>query len=116
MFINLLVNAAQAIKSQNRHEMGTIKIFAEKDPQSITVHFADDGPGIPEENILKIFDPFYTTKEIGQGTGLGLSISYDIIVNKHGGTIDINSEVGKGTEFIVKLPVSVVTKEGKDHV
>ena len=116
VFINLLVNAAQAIKSQNRHEMGTIKIFAEKDPQSITVHFADDGPGIPEENILKIFDPFYTTKEIGQGTGLGLSISYDIIVNKHGGTIDINSEVGKGTEFIVKLPVSVVTKEGKDHV
>ncbi|MEL7656808.1 MAG: ATP-binding protein, partial [Bacillota bacterium] len=63
-----------------------------------------------------IFDPFFTTKQIGQGTGLGLSISYDIIVNKHGGSIDINSEIGKGTEFTVKLPINTANtaKEGDE--
>lgn len=116
VFINILVNAAQAIKSQNRNEMGNIIIFAEKSDQYIAVHFIDDGPGIPEENLLKIFDPFFTTKEIGQGTGLGLSISYDIIVNKHNGTIDINSELEKGTEFIVKLPVRIDSKEDDTDV
>lgn len=112
VLINILVNAAQAIKSQQRDVMGNITIIAERDDKYIVVHIIDDGPGIPEENLLKLFDPFFTTKEIGQGTGLGLSISYDIIVNKHSGSIDINTEVGKGTEFIVKLPISTIDKEG----
>lgn len=115
VFINILVNAAQAIKSQQRSEMGKITIIAEKNDQFIAVHFIDDGPGIPEENLLKIFDPFFTTKEIGQGTGLGLSISYDIIVNKHGGSIDINSEVGKGTEFVVKLPIATSVRHNDSN-
>ncbi len=112
VFINLLVNAAQAIKEQQRNELGSITIIAEHNEEFIAVHFIDDGPGIPDENRLKIFDPFFTTKEVGQGTGLGLSISYDIIVNKHGGSIDMNTEIGKGTEFIVKLPVAPIVREG----
>lgn len=116
VFLNILVNAAQAIRSQNRSDMGNINIISERDEQHIAIHFIDDGPGIPEDNLIKIFDPFFTTKEIGQGTGLGLSISYDIIVNKHGGSIDINSEIGKGTEFIVKLPIDVTKKEDEANV
>jgi signal transduction histidine kinase len=110
VFLNILVNAAQAIKSQKRDKMGMITIIAEKSDSDIAVHIIDDGPGIPEANLLKLFDPFFTTKEIGQGTGLGLSISYDIVVNKHGGSIEVETELGKGTEFIVKLPISSVDK------
>jgi len=104
VLINLLVNAAQAIKTQQRSELGLIKINAEKKDSKIVITVSDDGPGIPKEHILKIFDPFFTTKDIGQGTGLGLSISYDIIVNKHEGTIDVSSEPDKGTTFVIQLP------------
>ena len=116
VFLNILVNAAQAVKSQQRSDMGNISIIAERDEKHIAIHFIDDGPGIREENLIKIFDPFFTTKEIGQGTGLGLSISYDIIVNKHGGSIEINSEIDKGTEFIVKLPINTTEKEKEANV
>lgn len=105
VFINILINAAQAIKSQQRSELGSITVIAEKSDEYIAVHFIDDGPGIPQEYLMKIFNPFFTTKEIGQGTGLGLSISYDIIVNKHYGFIEVESVPGQGTEFIVKLPI-----------
>lgn len=105
VFVNLIINAAQAIRSQKRSDLGSIKIIARKEDQNIILWFIDDGPGIPEENILKIFEPFFTTKEIGQGTGLGLSVSYDIIVNKHNGSFDVKSEIGKGATFIVTLPV-----------
>jgi len=105
VFVNLIINAAQAIKSQKREELGSIIISARKIEQEILIKIEDDGPGISEENILKIFDPFFTTKEIGQGTGLGLSISYDIIVNKHNGIIDVQSELGKGASFTIILPI-----------
>lgn len=105
VFVNIILNSAQAIKSQARSDLGSIKIIARKEDQKIIVWFIDDGPGISEEHILKVFEPFFTTKEIGQGTGLGLSISYDIIVNKHRGTIDVNSTFGKGATFIITLPI-----------
>ncbi|MBP1755728.1 MAG: ATP-binding protein [Firmicutes bacterium] len=105
VFVNIIINAAQAIRSQKRSDIGLIKIIARKEGQNIIIWFIDDGPGIPEENILKIFEPFFTTKEIGQGTGLGLSVSYDIIVNKHNGSFDVKSEPGKGATFIVTLPI-----------
>jgi signal transduction histidine kinase len=105
VFINIILNASQAIKSQKRSKLGKIKIKALVIDQEIRIIFEDDGPGIPEENLLKIFEPFFTTKEIGQGTGLGLSISYDIIVNKHNGNIDVKSELGKGATFIITLPI-----------
>jgi signal transduction histidine kinase len=105
VFINLIVNAAQAIKSQNRSSLGRITIKAKLIDNKIQIEVNDDGPGIPEENLAKIFEPFFTTKEVGQGTGLGLSIAYDIIVNKHGGSITAAGEVGKGASFIITLPV-----------
>ena len=105
VFVNILLNAAQAIKSQKQEGLGTIKISAIKINPDIMIRFEDDGPGIPKENLSKIFEPFFTTKEIGQGTGLGLSISYDIIVNKHNGSIEVQSEPGKGATFIVILPI-----------
>ncbi len=105
VFVNIVLNAAQAIHSQERTDQGLIKIIARKEDQNIIIRFSDDGPGISEEYILKVFEPFFTTKEIGQGTGLGLSISYDIIVNKHAGSIDVKSKLGKGATFIITLPI-----------
>lgn len=105
VFINMIVNAAQAIKSQNRESLGKITIKAIQVQQEIIIEISDDGPGIPEENLLKIFEPFFTTKEIGKGTGLGLSISYDIIVNKHNGKIGVSSELGHGAAFTITLPI-----------
>ena len=105
VFVNIILNSVQAIKSQNRSDLGLIKIIARKEGQNILLWFIDDGPGIPEEYILKLFEPFFTTKEIGQGTGLGLSISYDIIVNKHNGSIEAKSVFGAGATFIITLPI-----------
>ena len=69
----------------------------------IVVSVADTGVGISEENLAKIFEPFFTTKDRGQGTGLGLAMTYGVI-QRHGGLIDVQSKVGAGTEFIIKLP------------
>lgn len=105
VFVNIIINAAQAIKSQNRSTLGMIQIKATYIKNDIRIEISDDGPGISPENLFKIFEPFFTTKEIGKGTGLGLSISYDIIVNKHNGSIDVKSELGKGATFIITLPI-----------
>ncbi|MGE0267022.1 MAG: ATP-binding protein [Candidatus Omnitrophota bacterium] len=98
VFINLLVNAAQAIEKH-----GTITIKTSSDQEYIYVSFADTGAGIAQENLNRIFNPFFTTKPVGKGTGLGLSISFDII-QKIGGQIKVSSEVGKGTTFTVMIP------------
>jgi signal transduction histidine kinase len=103
VFINIVMNAAQAIRSQERLEMGTIVIKAAVSDNTVFVTIEDDGPGIAPEHLDRVFDPFFTTKEVGRGTGLGLSISYDII-SKHNGSIKVESTVGKGTVFTVCLP------------
>ncbi len=101
VFMNLLVNAAHAIKEQ-----GTITIRTGMEGESkVWVEISDTGSGISSENMKKIFDPFFTTKGVGKGTGLGLSLSYGI-VHKHGGHIRVDSEIGKGTTFRISLPVS----------
>jgi two-component system NtrC family sensor kinase len=97
---NLLVNAAHAIEQQ-----GVITVITSHQGDHVVLVIADTGKGIPPELCNRIFDPFFTTKAVGKGTGLGLSISYDII-RKHGGEITVESEVGKGTTFTVKLPVN----------
>ena len=71
----------------------------------VVVRIADSGPGIPPEVQSRMFDPFFTTKPIGSGTGLGLSISYQIVKDTHGGKLWCHSEVGRGTEFAIELPI-----------
>ncbi len=105
VFANLLVNAAQAIERQ-----GEIKIITHSVNEHVEVFISDTGSGIPPENLPKIFDPFYTTKEVGKGTGLGLNVSYNII-KKHGGTIDVESTVGAGTTFKICIPVKGIDKQ-----
>jgi two-component system NtrC family sensor kinase len=103
--LNILVNAAQAIEAQKRSEKGLIEIETRRKGAQVRIVVRDDGPGIPEDARTRVFDPFFTTKEPGKGTGLGLSISYDIIVTKHGGSISVESEPGRGTAFIIDLPI-----------
>ncbi len=102
VFLIMLVNASHAIGDGGR---GTITIRTGAAGDMVWVEFADTGNGIPPENLKRIFDPFFTTKPVGKGTGLGLSISYGII-EKHHGRIEVESEVGKGTTFRLRLPVS----------
>ncbi|PKM50994.1 MAG: hybrid sensor histidine kinase/response regulator [Firmicutes bacterium HGW-Firmicutes-7] len=107
VLLNIIANAIQAIKSQRKESLGHIELNTYEEPGYICISITDDGPGIPEENLAKIFNPFFTSKEVGQGTGLGLSISYDIIVNKHKGILDVKSVLDKATTFIIKLPRSI---------
>jgi two-component system, NtrC family, sensor kinase len=102
VFLNLLINAAQAIEHSGR--IGVESAYRDGE---IVVSVSDTGIGISEEKLPRIFEPFYTTKDVGQGTGLGLAISYGI-VEKHGGRIEVDSKVGEYTRFIVHLPVSKV--------
>jgi len=102
VFMNVLVNSAHAIEGH-----GLIKIKTLRESDDIVVRISDTGKGIAPENLTRIFEPFFTTKEVGKGTGLGLSISYDII-KKHGGLMTVESEVGVGTTFTVRLPLKHV--------
>jgi two-component system NtrC family sensor kinase len=101
VFMNMIINAAEAMEGG-----GQLRLATRYDSQNrrIEIEFADTGTGIPEENLEKIFDPFFTTKDARHGTGLGLAISYGII-KEHRGTISVESKVGQGTAFLVRLPV-----------
>ncbi len=110
--MNILVNAIDALEKQidnnkNKSFKPQIRIITElSDNNRLVIRIADNGCGMTEEVHSKIFDPFFTTKPVGDGTGLGLSITYKIIVSKHNGKIYCNSELGKGTEFIIEIPVN----------
>ncbi|HBA88901.1 MAG TPA: hypothetical protein DCZ75_13235 [Geobacter sp.] len=108
VFMNLLVNAAHAIETA-----GTITVTTWADATQVHVSVADTGSGIPPEICDRIFEPFFTTKPAGKGTGLGLSISYDI-VKKHGGEITVRSVPGKGTEFVVSVPLRAPLAEAPE--
>jgi two-component system, NtrC family, sensor kinase len=103
VFMNLLVNAAQAITADH----GTITIRTGTEGENAWVEIQDSGCGIPKESLKRIFDPFFTTKPVGKGTGLGLSLSYGI-VQKHGGRMDVASEIGRGTCFRLTIPIKHV--------
>ncbi len=107
VFLNLFRNAAQAMigeKQEGPHTI-TIRLRMSNAGKKIRIEVEDNGPGMNKETQNRIFEPFFTTKSVGEGTGLGLSVSYMIITNNHKGTMDVESEVGKGTRFIIQLPL-----------
>ena len=99
VLLNLIINAIHAMP-----DGGTMKIGLQRDDKGVRLTVADTGCGIPPQDIPKIFNPFFTTKEVGQGTGLGLTVVHGI-VREHGGSIDVESEAGCGTMFSIVLPV-----------
>lgn len=107
--LNLVVNAAHAIKDvvdDSSGEKGVISISSRLLEHEVEVRIGDTGSGIPEAVRDKIFDPFFTTKEVGKGTGQGLSIVHSTVVEKHGGALEFETEIGKGTTFVIRLPLA----------
>jgi signal transduction histidine kinase len=111
VFMNILNNAVQAMPDEKKD--AEITIYTEEADNEVSVRIKDNGVGIPEEIKNRIWEPFFTTKEVGVGTGLGMSITYGII-EKHGGKIDLSSEVGKGTEFVITLPKKITPIKKKE--
>lgn len=108
VFLNIIINAAHAIGDVVRgtQNKGLISISTRLDDRLAEIRIQDTGPGIPDSLGDKIFNLFFTTKKLGKGTGQGLHIAYDIVVNKHGGTLTFTSQPGQGTTFIVRLPLA----------
>jgi signal transduction histidine kinase len=112
VFMNILANAADAIegavKDQNLDQnLGQITITTEAHDAYVLIAIADNGPGIPEPIRGNIFNPFFTTKPVGQGTGMGLSISYQIVCDRHGGSLTCDSIEGQGTRFSIEIPTNL---------
>lgn len=107
VFLNLIVNAAHAIQDAGRDvSSGEIHVHTAIEGEMVVIRISDNGCGIPAEHLDKVYDPFFTTKEVGRGTGQGLAITRSIIVDKHDGQVSVNSTVGKGTEFVLRLPIN----------
>jgi PAS domain S-box-containing protein len=115
VILNLIINAAHAIADvvgESGNGMGTINVSTRRLDSQVEVRIQDTGTGIPEKAKNKIFDPFFTTKAVGKGTGQGLSIARSVVVDKHGGTIDFETQTGKGTTFIIRLPLGDSKESG----
>ena len=108
VFLNLLVNAAHAITDvvKNSGKRGRIRVETRTEDDSAVVSISDTGAGIPEAIRMRIFEPFFTTKGVGKGTGQGLALARSIVVEKHGGSLTFESEVGKGTTFYIRIPMT----------
>ena len=110
VFMNILSNAVDALEQEEEPKI-TVSTEHRGDslrdgkPERAIIRIADNGPGIPAEIQPQILDPFFTTKPVGKGTGMGMSISYQIVTEKHGGNLTFTSEVGKGTEFVIEVPL-----------
>jgi len=115
VILNLVTNAADAIEDvvgSGSNDKGCITIRTRRDGDAVEIAIADTGAGISEEIRTEIFDPFFTTKEVGKGTGQGLAICHSIIVEKHGGALDCESEVGRGTTFTIRMPITADDEAG----
>lgn len=110
VFLNVVVNAAHAIESKQQatgeRARGSIKIKVFAEPDFIVTEIVDTGCGIEQEHLDKVFDPFFTTKEVGKGTGQGLSMAYSTIIDKHDGSLVVESELGEGTKMTIRLPLN----------
>jgi signal transduction histidine kinase len=109
VWMNLLANAAQAVSGN-----GEVCITTSLENKWAVIAIRDSGCGISQESQARIFDPFYTTKPVGEGTGLGLSISYGII-ERHGGTIEVESAPGIGTTFTIRIPIAPILGAPKSN-
>jgi PAS domain S-box-containing protein len=109
VFFNILKNGAHAMMDNPENTPPQFNIQASLDLDSVLIKIGDNGPGMDEDTKARIFEPFFTTKSVGVGTGLGLYISYFIVVENHNGTITVESFPGKGTTFIIKLPLHHTT-------
>ncbi|MBN2059607.1 MAG: PAS domain S-box protein [Deltaproteobacteria bacterium] len=110
VILNLIINAAHAIEdvlSEDAGDKGTIRVSTYRDGSWVEIRVSDTGGGIPKDIRSRIFDPFYTTKDVGKGSGQGLAISHSVIVKKHGGSIEFETEMGKGTTMIIRLPLEI---------
>jgi signal transduction histidine kinase len=111
VFLNLVINAAHAIGDRRtvdaRHGLVTVRTWHDGDEVAISI--TDDGCGIPAEIAEQVWEPFFTTKEVGRGTGQGLALARSIIVEGHGGTITLDSEPMQGTTFTIRLPIRFAT-------
>ncbi|NDV25416.1 cache domain-containing protein [Desulfovibrio sp. JC010] len=106
VILNLIKNAAQALSEEkNTHKIPTITIRTSSDENFVRVEIEDNGPGMDNDKLKRVFEPFYSTKRPGVGTGLGLSVSYFIVTQNHGGTITADSTPGEGTRFTISLPI-----------
>jgi PAS domain S-box-containing protein len=103
VFFNLIRNGAQAMASQDRDPCFILRVMGGEG--EVRIEIEDNGPGMTEELRKRVFEPFFTTKRVGEGTGLGLSVSYFLIVENHGGRIEVESAPGKGSVFIIHLPL-----------
>ncbi|GJQ60124.1 MAG: PAS domain S-box protein [Candidatus Scalindua sp. AMX11] len=110
VILNIIINATHAIEDVSKKGnkgKGVISISTRFNKDWAEIRIRDTGSGIPEECRSKLFDPFFTTKEVGKGTGQGLAIAHSVVVVKHKGTVTFDTEIGKGTTFIIRLPIIV---------
>ncbi|MDV3348815.1 ATP-binding protein [Leptothoe sp. LEGE 181152] len=108
VFMHILSNAIDVLRCSPPQGMAKIAIATRiLEPDWISIEISDNGPGIPESSLIRLFDPFYTTKAIGTGTGMGLSISYQIITKTHQGSLECHSQLGQGAKFTIKLPIKL---------
>lgn len=103
VFLNMIINAADAIEEKGTRGTITLKTWVEGTDAVIAI--SDTGAGIPPNTQLKIFEPFYTTKDVGRGTGQGLALAHAVVNEKHDGSIGVTSQVGVGTTFTIRLPI-----------
>src|SRR6188472_3344406 len=114
VLVNLINNAFYAVSERKKQESNgyepTVEVLTKKTDDKIEIKVKDNGNGIPQKLMDKIFQPFFTTKPTGEGTGLGLSLAYDIVTKGHGGELKVETKEGEGSEFIIQLPVSKNTE------
>jgi two-component system NtrC family sensor kinase len=116
VILNIVINATHAIADvvhDGEKGKGTITLRTRGAGDWAEIRISDTGTGIPEAVRLRIFDPFFTTKGVGRGTGQGLAIAHSVVVEKHGGTIDFETETGRGTTFVIRLPLKAAGTERK---
>ena len=110
VILNLITNAFYAVAEKEKQKGGSyepvVTVSTKKEEDKILIRVSDNGNGIPQKVLDKIFQPFFTTKPAGQGTGLGLSLSYDIITKGHGGELKVETREGEGSVFIISLPTT----------